>query len=582
MAESRTYTFRDGVHHYAFGDAPQTALEISNVFLDRQGGLWVHAVAKAEPDHVINAGRLNLYDLRDRERFQRLAISNGAIDWNARLLSILAHVRSVVNASAGGESPAALPGAEAVLPFPTEVFPTPLAQFMTEGAQALPCPVDFLGVPTLTALGAAMGNTRALELKPGWREWARIFSAVVAVPGSLKSPALDLALQPVHAKQAQLKKRYDEAIRAYEAALLQYERALTAWKRASQDTEPPEKPDEPVMQHLYTTDATVEALAGMLEHNTYALLFERDELTAWVRSLNQYKGGKGADRQHWLSFWNGASIKVDRKSRKGSIIVEHPFLAVTGCLPPDVLPELSDERGREDGFVHRILFAFPDPQPVTWTETGLQPRTRAAYAAVVERLWSLPPDLTGESGPVVRTFTPPGKRAWVEWISAHFAELNTPDLAEELRGPWGKLQGYCARIALILHECRLVCGETSEEGIEEASVYGAAALMDYFKSHARRVYARLHTTPDDARGAHLVTWLRKRGGTATFRDVLTAKVAGCRATRDVETLAEDLHARGIVTVSQTIPPTGGRVVRHITVVSTQQSPEEGRQEHDSP
>jgi Protein of unknown function (DUF3987) len=426
----------------------------------------------------------------------------------------------------------------------------------------------------LSVLGTAIGNARTIELKPGWQERARIFSAVVADPGSLKSPVLALVLAAVYAQQARRKQHYDAAIQDYDTALLQYERDLAVWKRAkAANGEPPDPLGEPVLQHVYTTDATVEALAAMLEHNRYGVLFARDELTAWVRSLNQYKGGKGADRQYWLSFWNGAPIKVDRKSRKGPIVVQDPFLGVAGCLPPDVLGELSDERGREDGFVHRILFVFPDPQPVIWTETGLQPGTRAAYAAVVERLWSLPPIFDGTPGPGVRTFTAAGKTAWVEWISAHFAELNALDLAEGLRGPWGKMQGYCARLALILYECRLVCGETEADGVDEASVYGAA-LIDYFKSHARRVYERLHSTPGDARAGQALTWLRKRGGTATFREVLTAKVAGGRTTPEVETLAEDLRARGLVTIHETMPPTGGRVVRHITIVSTQQSPEE--------
>jgi len=573
MAESRTYTFRDGVHHYAFGDALQTALEISALSRGRRGGLWAFVRATAGTDQVINQGRINLDDLRDRERFQRLAISNGTIDWNARLISIVDHVRGLHSPTNPAESPAALPSAAPVLPFPTEVFPDAIAALIREGAQALPCPEDFLGVPMVAVLSAAIGNARAIELMPGWRERTRVFGAVVAEPGSLKSPALDLVLQPVYAHQERLKDAYKEAKKAYEQALLEYERAMGAWKRDKKAGAPSDKPEEPVMQQVFTTDATVEALATVLEHNHFGLLLVRDELTGWVRALNQYKGGKGADRQYWLSFWNGAPILVNRKTRKEPLVVQQPFLCVTGCLPPDVLGELSDEQGREDGFVHRIMFAFPDPKPLAWTGTGVQPATRAAYAAVIEQLWHLPPRRDGEPGPLVRPFTPAGKRAWVEWIGSHFAELNAPALGEELRGPWGKMQGYCARFALMLHECRLVCGDGTPDGVDEASVYGAAALIEYCKSHARRVYGRLHSTPDDTRAVRAVAWLRKQGGTATDRDVLTGKVAGCKKAQEVDALIEDLRARGLVTVRETRPPRGGRASKHITVVSTLQSSE---------
>jgi Protein of unknown function (DUF3987) len=90
------------------------------------------------------------------------------------------------------------------LPFPVEVFPSPLRRFIWEVAEALPCPADFVGVPLLAVLGAAIGTSRVLEVKPGWREGPRLFTAVVADPGSKKSPALALVMQPVRERQQRL------------------------------------------------------------------------------------------------------------------------------------------------------------------------------------------------------------------------------------------------------------------------------------------------------------------------------------------------------------------------------------------
>ena len=71
----------------------------------------------------------------------------------------------------------------------------------------------------------------------------------------------------------------------------------------------------PAYHQLYCTDATIEALAQALEQNPRGVLFLRDELAAWAKGMNQYKGGKGADREHWLSFWNGSPVLINRKSR---------------------------------------------------------------------------------------------------------------------------------------------------------------------------------------------------------------------------------------------------------------------------
>ena len=159
-----------------------------------------------------------------------------------------------------------------------------------------------------------------------------------------------------------------------------YEKDVSAWKRdknAGAD-EKPDAPEEPPYPQVFSTDATVEALATVLEQNPRGMLFLQDELAAWARAMNQYKGGKGADRQHWLSFWNGATTVVNRKSRKEPIVLRDPFVCVAGCMPPDVLGDLADEAGREDGFVHRILFVYPDVQALTWTD-AVDSRTRPGY-----------------------------------------------------------------------------------------------------------------------------------------------------------------------------------------------------------
>jgi hypothetical protein len=64
------------------------------------------------------------------------------------------------------QSATAEPHAPAVA-FPVEVLPRPLARFVREVADALPCPADFVGVPMLALLGCAIGTSRVLRMKPG-------------------------------------------------------------------------------------------------------------------------------------------------------------------------------------------------------------------------------------------------------------------------------------------------------------------------------------------------------------------------------------------------------------------------------
>jgi hypothetical protein len=168
-----------------------------------------------------------------------------------------------------------------------------------------------------------------------------------------------------------------------------------------------------------------------------------------------------------------------------------------------VLDELSDARGREDGFIHRILFAYPDPMPVRWTEAAISEPTLQGYTAVYEGLWDLQGDL-GPAGarpppPVELSFTAQGRAAFIQFANALYEALADPALPPHLRGPCAKFEGYGARLALILHICRGVCDEADTADVDEHSVRAMVQLIHYFKAHATRVYARLRSTRADQR-----------------------------------------------------------------------------------
>jgi putative DNA primase/helicase len=74
-------------------------------------------------------------------------------------------------------------------------------------------------------------------------------------------------------------------------------------KQAEKDGEPADRPpDTPDMARTLVGDTTVEALADIMDKNPRGVLINRDELAGWVRGLDQYKGGKGNDRQFYLSL----------------------------------------------------------------------------------------------------------------------------------------------------------------------------------------------------------------------------------------------------------------------------------------
>ncbi len=556
------YDIAEGCHRFSFPDA--THLEILRPQQDAMGRLWAEVVAKHGDERVFNRARFDLLDLEARLRFHAAAARvDGTIDWGARLLFALEHVRQTLQASeTDGESEALIPSPpDGVEPFPIQVLPTPLARLVTEGAAALPCPPDFLGVLMLPLLGAAIGTSRVLEVKPGWREGPRLYAALVANPGSKKSPALDLVATPYRRRQRTLHAAYLHERARYQEALAAYERELADWEhrrghRQAEGGERPQAPREPILPQVYTTDTTLEALAALLEQNPRGIVCLQDELVGWALAMDQYKGGRGSDRHGWLSCWNGAPIIVNRKTRQEPIVLDNPFVNVAGCLPPDLLGQLTDARGREDGFMHRIVFAFPDPLAMSWSEVVVEEATLEGYCRVFDRLWML--EGVSAQDPQVVTFTPTGRQTFVAHANALYAELADPDCPEMMRGPLAKLEGYGARFALLLHLCRWVCGEAQGEHVDEGSVLGAAALVDYFKSHARRVYSHLHARPEDQRVARVIRWIQGHGGECTVRDLLRGNVGGCKRRQEAETLLQELVDRGLGQLRD-VPVPGGRI-----------------------
>jgi Protein of unknown function (DUF3987) len=543
---------------YSMRRSDGALLEASNVYPGRGGQFFATLFACSAPGEQPVKRRIDLLSLHGhKELALHCATLNGhGPEYWLKFLSVFAI--AVMNKHREGD-PAPRPTTPQRLPFPLEVLPRRLHHFVQTCAQALPCPPDFVAVPLLAALGATIGTTSVIEIKPGWRESTRIWVAVVAEPGSKKSPALDLVMRPLYAMQQALHQGYLEARAHYDRARLEYDRDLAEWKRGKRHalTVPPEKPTEPSFGQIVSTDATLEALAVVLEQNPRGLLFVRDELTGWARSMDQYKGNRGGDRQSWLSFWNGAQVVVNRKSRKGALLLNDPFVCVAGCLPPDVLADLGDEQGREDGFVHRILFAYSDAQTPRWTEQNIPQDVQADYAKVVQALRQLtaPEDTPAH----VVHMTSEARAAFVEWVASHYQELAAGDLLPALRGPWAKLEGYCARFALILHLAARVCGEEGVDvEIDARSILGAAALVDYFKSHAAVVYGRLHASPNARRVEMARAWIARHGGEVTLRDLYRYKVAGCETPRLAAELLDLLVEHGVGSLAEESPAGGGR------------------------
>lgn len=393
--------------------------------------------------------------------------------------------------------------------FPVYALPPWCADYIWEAAESLLCPPELVALPVLSALSSVIGQSRALRIKPGWRVLANFFGAVVDEPGSRKSPAAAYAYAPLYKLQAELRKDFKEAKEDYEKKVRQH---AVDKKLAARDDKPePEPPAKPVMKRCIVDDITTEALAVRLEENPRGLLSAQDELTGFIRGMDQYKsGGKGNTRQTYLKMWSNQPIIVDRKGGEEPVVIPHPYVTMQGSIQPGVLGEIAD--GRDDGFLDRWIFAYPEPRQGGYSDSYVSDASELAYERTIKALWNKEPHEQSEDGyePRVIQMSEEAKELFKAEANGLREEMYARGFPEVMRGAWAKFDLHLARLALILAVTRQAHEEREEVSADD--MRNALSLLEYFKDSARKVYGQLfEANPDDVLAAALMTFLTNAG-----------------------------------------------------------------------
>jgi hypothetical protein len=427
-------------------------------------------------------------------------------------------------------------------PFPLDTLPYPVRTYTAEAAAAIGCDPAFIALPLLTALGAAIGNTRRIQLKRGWMEPPILWTGIVGFSGMLKSPGLDAALGFVRERQ--------------HSAFADYHYAQEQAKKVQATGGKADEPDPPA--RYVVNDITMEALAVRLKDAPRGLLLERDELAGWLKSFDAYRQGRGGDLQHYLTLHRAGDLCFDRKTGdKDTIFVRRAAVAVTGGIQPGTLKKVLSAECFEAGLSARLLLAMPPRTKHTWTETEINPDTHLAMARIFDRLWALEAEaLPDEPRPVLLSLTHDGKAAWIPFYNAHAAEMADRD--GDLAAAWSKLEGYCARLALILHCCRGAADDPTiadPERVDFQSVEAAVKLVHWFGRETERIYRMLRQTETESEESSALGWIKGRGGITTVREYQRAH--SCTAKEAEAVLARLVQAKRLWIETSEPNPRGG-------------------------
>lgn len=314
--------------------------------------------------------------------------------------------------------------------FPLDILPPTLANFVNAEHRAMGADPAAIAMAALTAVAGAMHAETQVRAGDGWWEKPNLWTGLVGLPSSMKSPIIEKATKPL----SRIDHERDKCWR----------QEHTKWAQTPNNQKIP-SPPKPA--RCVINDATAEKVAELLSRDPSGSLMVQDELAGWLGGFERYNTGQSS-RAFYLSAWNGGTFLKDRvgKGRNdpdAELRVENLALGILGGIQPDRLIKLGDLTS--DGLLQRFLPVLMKPAnlgdpyyPVADAE--------GEYEKLIKSIHGLPAqnyhfaDEAFEVRDDVRSYL-------------HRLEL-VDGFPPSLIGAIGKLNGYFARICLVLHVAR--------------------------------------------------------------------------------------------------------------------------------
>jgi hypothetical protein len=455
-------------------------------------------------------------------------------------------------------------------PFPVEALPCPLSLYVRQAAQALGCDVAYVALPALALAAGLIGHTRVIRLKRTWKAASVLWALVIADSGSLKTPAFRLATDYLFAIQHRLDEDFKREQAAYATAKERWQSDVDAAK--ADGREPPPKPEQPVHRTAFTSDATIEAIAELIDDNPRGLIVSCDELAGWLGSFSRYKGkAGGTDLQRWLSMHSAGGFAYHRRTGdRRRIVVPHAAVSVCGGIQPGILAQAVGDEFLAAGLAARLLMAMPPRPPKKWTELEVAPEVEEKYHRLLDGLFALDfgRDPKGKRAPHALSLDPEAKASWVAWYEAWAMEQAAAE--GELASALAKLEEAAARFALVHHVVTHVGLEVDDlRPIGRRSIEAGVTLARWFAAEGRRIYAALSETSAERDTRRLVEFILAHGGRITTRQLQNANTrkypTADDAKAELDWLAEADLARW---VEEATPARGGHATRYLELLPT--------------
>jgi putative DNA primase/helicase len=375
---------------------------------------------------------------------------------------------------------------QAIGDMPADMLPPALRDWIADEAERMGCYRGMIAAPAVAAAMSLIG--RSCGIMPGSQDtWLVIptgWCAIVAGPGSMKSPAIDAALRFVRAANAAARKKYESELRDLE--------------KTPHEERDPEKPK---FRQLIINDATPEALSLALKANPRGALYSRDELSGWLSELD--RSGREPERAMFLTAFDGDKDYTYNRIGRGIIHIPGLCLSLLGGIQPDRLRRyISEAVGDDPKYANAADGLLQRFQLLLWFDTDFEgdgedraPNDDAQRCAreAFDRL-NVFCEMQEDDAPQSRRFSDDAQKIWNRWRKEHKARTRDHDAKQNpaYAAHLVKYRKLVPGLALTFH----LLEPDAQEPVSTDALKLAIEWATYLDFHARKTYSVETRTPE--------------------------------------------------------------------------------------
>jgi len=234
---------------------------------------------------------------------------------------------------------------EPTILLPIDGLPEYIQSFINEYTSVYNTPRDYIAASVIFSTAFAIGNK--LELIGKYENIPLLWLSIVGNVSSGKTDPLKTCL-------SYFTKEDSTAFKDYKLKNSEYK---TYDKLSKKEKENTETIYPPFYSQYLLNDYTPESLYNAHEINNRGICIYRDELKGWLDDFGRYSNS--GEQSTMLSTFYRQPMQINRATKE-PINIDKPCIYVSGGIQPDILKDLAKDSRAENGFLSRIIFAYPD------------------------------------------------------------------------------------------------------------------------------------------------------------------------------------------------------------------------------